>query len=134
MLADPSLKTVAIEAEPERAERIARNARNFGVPDLRVVGGPAPHALAGLEAPHAIFVGGGGTDPGVMEAALTALRPGGRLVANAVSLEMEQVLLAHFAERGGELVRLSVAQAAPLGGMTGWRPAMPITQWRWSKP
>ncbi|QYO77824.1 precorrin-6y C5,15-methyltransferase (decarboxylating) subunit CbiE [Devosia salina] len=134
MLADPSLKTVAIEAEPERAERIARNARNFGVPDLRVVGGPAPHALAGLEAPHAIFVGGGGTDPGVMEAALTALRPGGRLVANAVSLEMEQVLLALFAERGGELVRLSVAQAAPLGGMTGWRPAMPITQWRWSKP
>lgn len=134
MLADPSLKTIAIEAEPERAERIARNARSFGVPDLRVVGGPAPHALAGLEAPHAIFVGGGGTDAGVMEAALTALRPGGRLVANAVSLEMEQVLLALFAERGGDLVRLAVAQAAPLGGMTGWRPAMPITQWRWSKP
>lgn len=134
MLADPSLRTIAIEAEPERAERIARNARNFGVPDLRVVGGPAPHALAGLEAPHAIFVGGGGTDPSVMEAALTALRPGGRLVANAVSLEMEQVLLALFAERGGELVRLAVAQAAPLGGMMGWRPAMPITQWRWSKP
>lgn len=134
MLADPSLRTIAIEAEPERAERIARNARSFGVPDLRVVGGPAPHALAGLEAPHAIFVGGGGTDPGVMEAALTALRPGGRLVANAVSLEMEQVLLALFAERGGDLVRLAVAQAAPLGGMTGWRPAMPITQWRWSKP
>ena len=134
MLSDPSLRAVAIEAEPERAERIARNARSFGVPDLRVVGGPAPHALAGLEAPHAIFVGGGGTDPGVMEAALTALRPGGRLVANAVSLEMEQVLLTLHAERGGELVRLSVAQAAPLGGMMGWRPAMPITQWRWSKP
>ena len=134
MLSDPSLRAVAIEAEPERAERIARNARSFGVPDLRVVGGPAPHALAGLEAPHAIFVGGGGTDPGVMEAALTALRPGGRLVANAVSLEMEQVLLTLHAERGGELVRLSVAQAAPLGGMMGWRPSMPITQWRWSKP
>lgn len=134
MLADPSLKTIAIEAEPARAERIARNARSFGVPELRVVGGPAPHVLAGLEAPHAIFVGGGGTDPGVMEAAVTALRTGGRLVANAVSLEMEQVLLTLHAERGGELVRLAVAHAAPLGGMTGWRPAMPITQWRWSKP
>lgn len=134
MLADPSLRCIAIESEPERAARIARNARSFGVPDLRVIDGPAPHVLAGLDAPHAIFVGGGGSDPGVMEAAMTALRPGGRLVANAVSLEMEQALLALHAERGGELVRVSVAQAAALGSMSGWRPAMPITQWRWSKP
>lgn len=133
MLADASLRTIAIESEPLRAERIARNARHFGVPDLRVVSGPAPAALAGLDAPHAIFVGGGGSEDGVMEAAMTALRPGGRLVANAVSLEMEQVLLAHHAEKGGELVRLSVAHAAPLGEMSGWRPAMPITQWRWNK-
>lgn len=134
MLADPSLKAIAIEGEPERAERIGRNARNFGVPDLRVVSGRAPAALAGLDAPHAIFVGGGGTDAGVMEAAMAALRPGGRLVANAVSLEMEQMLLALANQHGGDLIRLSVAQAAPLGGMTGWRPAMPITQWRWCKP
>lgn len=134
MLSGTSLRTVAVEADPERAERIARNARNFGVPDLRVVEGLAPTALAGLEAPHAVFVGGGGTDPGVMETVMAELRPGGRLVANAVSLEMEQVLLALHDQHGGELVRLAVAQAAPLGGMTGWRPAMPITQWRWSKP
>jgi precorrin-6Y C5,15-methyltransferase (decarboxylating) len=134
MLADPTLKAIAIEGEPERAERIVRNARHFGVPDLRVVSGAAPGALAGLEAPHAIFVGGGGTEPGLMDAAMTALRPGGRLVANAVSLEMEQALLALHHQHGGELVRLSVAQATPLGTMTGWRPAMPITQWRWSKP
>lgn len=134
MLADASLRAVAIESEPERAQRIARNARAFGVPDLHVVEGRAPHVLAGLEPPHAIFIGGGGTDPGVMDAAISALRPGGRLVANAVSLEMEQSLLALHAKHGGELVRLSVAQAAPLGTMTGWRPAMPITQWRWSKP
>ncbi|SMQ60486.1 precorrin-6Y C5,15-methyltransferase (decarboxylating) [Devosia lucknowensis] len=134
MLADPSMRAVAIEAEPERAARIARNARHLGVPDLQLVEGPAPFALAGLDAPHAIFVGGGGTSNGVIDAALAALRPGGRLVANAVSLEMEQVLLALFAQHGGELVRLSVAQAAPLGEMTGWRPAMPITQWRWTKP
>ncbi|MBJ3785079.1 precorrin-6y C5,15-methyltransferase (decarboxylating) subunit CbiE [Devosia sediminis] len=134
MLADPSLKAVAIEADADRAERILRNARNFGVPDLRVVTGTAPEALAGLEPPNAIFVGGGGTDLGVMDAAMTALRPGGRLVANAVSLEMEQVLLALHDQNGGDLIRLAVAQAAPLGGMTGWRPALPITQWRWTKP
>ena len=133
MLTDPSLRAIAIESEPERAERIARNARNFGVPDLRVVSGVAPSALLGLEAPHAIFVGGGGTHPDVMEAAIEALRPGGRLVANAVSLEMEQVLLSLCDRQGGDLVRVSVAQAAPLGGMTGWRTAMPITQWRWKK-
>ena len=128
MLADPSLRAIAIEGEPDRAERIARNARSFGVPDLHVVTGPAPLALVGLDEPHAIFVGGGGTDPGVMQAAMAALRPGGRLVANAVSLEMEHVLLALRDQQGGELVRYGVAQAGPLGDMTGWRTAMPITQ------
>jgi precorrin-6Y C5,15-methyltransferase (decarboxylating) len=68
-----------------------------------------------------------------MDAAMSALRPDGRLVANAVSLEMEQALLTLHARHGGELVRLSVAQAVPLGAMSGWRPSMPITQWRWSK-
>jgi len=134
MLADPSLRTIAIEPHAERAARIARNACNFGVPNLRVVEGKAPEALTGLEPPHAIFVGGGGSDPGVMETALTALRPNGRLVANAVTLEMEQVLLELHAKHGGELKRIAVSQAEALGSMTGWRPAMPITQWRWTKP
>jgi precorrin-6Y C5,15-methyltransferase (decarboxylating) len=134
MLADSSLRAIAIEADAERAGRIARNAGAFGVPDLRVVEGTAPAALVGLEPPHAIFIGGGGTDAGVVDAALGALRPGGRLVANAVTLEMEQVLLTLQSQHGGELVRLSVAQASPIGSMSGWRPAMPITQWRWTKP
>lgn len=134
MLAHPSLKAVAIESAPDRAARIARNARAFGVPDLRVLEGSAPQMLTGLEPPHAIFVGGGGTDPGVMEAAISALRNGGRLVANAVTLEMERVLLTCQHQHGGDLVRLSLSHATPLGTMQGWRPAMPITQWRWSKP
>jgi len=134
MLADPSLAALAIEPHPERAARIARNAAAFGVPDLRVVEGTAPSALADLPPPHAIFVGGGGSDPGVMDAAIAALRPGGRLLANAVTLEMEQVLLALHASHGGELARISVSRAEPIGTMTGWRPAMPITQWRWKKP
>lgn len=133
MLADPSLRAIAIEDNAARAERIARNAASFGVPDLRVITGRAPEALAGLDAPHAIFIGGGGSEPGVMETAIAALRPGGRLVANAVTLEMEQALLALHTRHGGDLVRLSIAHAEPLGTMTGWRPAMPITQWRWVK-
>ena len=133
MLADPSLRAIAIEADAERAARMARNAARFGVPDLAIITGTAPDALVGLEPPHAIFIGGGGSDPGVLDAAITALRPGGRLVANAVTLELEALLLAKQAKLGGSLTRLSVERADAIGSMTGWRPAMPITQWTWVK-
>lgn len=134
MLADPSLRAIAIESEPLRAERAGRNARAFGVPDLRLVVGKAPEALANLPVPDAVFIGGGGSDDGVMAAAMHGLRPGGRLVANAVTLEMEALLLTLHATHGGELARLSFSAAEPLGGMLGWRSAMPITQWVWVKP
>ena len=134
MLAHPSLRAVAVEANGERAARIRRNAAACGVPGLAVVEGAAPAALQGLAAPDAIFIGGGGSDPGVLETALEALRPGGRLVANAVTLEMEALLLARHAALGGELSRIAIARAAPLGAMQGWRPAMPVTQWSWKKP
>jgi precorrin-6Y C5,15-methyltransferase (decarboxylating) len=136
MLADPSLRAVAIEAHPERAARIGRNALVFGVPDLRVVEGTAPEALQGLgdlPAPDAIFIGGGGSDAGMLEAALSALKPGGRLVANAVTTQMEAVLLAAHATHGGSLTRIDIARASPVGTMTGWRPAMPVTQWSVTK-
>lgn len=134
MLADPSLRAIAIEGHAERAARIRRNAGSFGVPGLAVVEGTAPQALAGLAAPDAVFIGGGGSEAGVMEAAIDGLKPGGRLVANAVTTEMEVVLLAHHARLGGSLVRIDIARAAPVGKMTGWRPAMPVTQWSWVKP
>lgn len=133
MLADRSLKAIAIEQAPERAARIARNATNFGVPQLALVEGAAPAALTALPAPDAIFIGGGGSQAGVMDAAITALKRGGRLVANAVTLEMEALLLAEYAARGGALTKIEIARAAPVGGMSGWRPAMPVTQWRWTK-
>ena len=133
MLADPSLKAIAIEANADRAARITRNATRFGVPDLDVIVGSAPQALGGLEPPHAIFIGGGGSDPGVLDAAIAALRPGGRVVANAVTLEFEALLLAKHAELGGSLTRIDIARADAIGSMTGWRAAMPITQWAWVK-
>ena len=134
MLRHPAMRAVAIEARPERAARIRRNAAALGVPDLAVVEGAAPAALAGLPAPDAVFIGGGISAPGLLSAALEALAPGGRLVANAVTLEAEAVLLAAFAARGGSLRRLSVARADPVGGLHGWRAAMPVTQWTWTKP
>lgn len=134
MLAHPSLRAIAIEAEPTRAARIGRNAAACGVPGLVVVEGAAPRALARLEQPDAIFIGGGGSDAGVLSAAIKALPSGGRLVANAVTLEMEALLLAQNTKLGGDLTRIAISRASPVGAMQAWRPAMPITQWSWVKP
>ncbi|WP_201305909.1 precorrin-6y C5,15-methyltransferase (decarboxylating) subunit CbiE [Roseomonas harenae] len=134
MLADQSLRAVAVESRADRATRTRRNALALGVPGLRVVEGEAPTALEGLPIPDAIFLGGGASDPGVLDAALAALRPGGRFVANAVTLETEALLLARRATLGGEMLRLAVSHAVPVAGMTGWRAAMPVTQWVWDKP
>ncbi len=130
-----SLRAIAIEADPARAARIARNAAALGVPGLRVVEGRAPAALAGLDRArrHLRRLRCDRRRPS-LDAAIAALRPGGRLVVNAVTLESEAALLARHAALGGDLIRIAIARAEPLGGLTGWRPAMPITQWRWVKP
>lgn len=134
MLRHPTLRAIAVEARPDRADRIRRNAEALGVPGLDVREATAPGGLAGLPKPDAIFLGGGGTDPGVLEAAIGALAPGGRLVANGVTLAMQALLAETAGSLGGSLVTLSVARAVPVGGMTAWRPAMPVVQWSWAKP
>jgi precorrin-6Y C5,15-methyltransferase (decarboxylating) len=134
LLQHRSLRAVGIEARGDRADRAARNAAALGVPELEIVQGQAPEALAGLARPDAVFIGGGMMDDGVFEAAWSALKPGGRLVANAVSLETEARLAFYFQQFGGDLIRLQVARADRVGTMSGWRPAMPVTQWRVRKP
>jgi len=134
MLVDPSMRAVAIEHRADRAARIRRNAAAFGVPGLEVMEGAAPAALSGLATPDAVFVGGGAGDTGVLDTAARALRPGGRLVVNAVTLETEALLLARHAALGGELIRIAISRADAVGQMAGWRPAMPVTQWLWVKP
>ncbi|MFI0238335.1 precorrin-6y C5,15-methyltransferase (decarboxylating) subunit CbiE [Streptomyces sp. NPDC016845] len=129
----PSCRAYAVERDPARAERIGRNAARLGVPRLTVVTGPAPDALAQLPAPDAVFIGGGLTAPGLLERCWAALPVGGRLVANTVTLESEALLAAWYRRHGGELVRLAVAHAVPVGGFTGWRQAMPVTQWSATK-
>ncbi|EGD41243.1 precorrin-6Y C5,15-methyltransferase [Nocardioidaceae bacterium Broad-1] len=132
MRAHPSCTTTAIEASPERAARIARNATRLGVPGLAVVEGRAPDALAGLRSPDAIFIGGGATRPGVLDTCLAALRPGGRLVVHGVTLETEQLLARQHAELGGELTRISAESVDTIGTFRGWAPQRTVVQWAYS--
>ncbi|SBW78533.1 Precorrin-6Y C(5,15)-methyltransferase [decarboxylating] [Pseudomonas veronii 1YdBTEX2] len=127
MRAHPSCRALAIEADAGRQGLIEHNRDALGVPGLQLVRGTAPAALGGLETPDAIFIGGGVTRDGVLETCWQHLRPGGRLVANAVTLQSEMTLMAWRAQHGGELTRLHVAQAQPLGEFDTWRQALPIT-------
>ncbi|MEU2298249.1 precorrin-6y C5,15-methyltransferase (decarboxylating) subunit CbiE [Streptomyces antibioticus] len=129
MRAHPSCRAVSVERDPVRAERITRNADRLGVPGLRVVTASATDALPELPTPDAVFIGGGLTSPGLLDACWEALPAGGRLVANTVTLESEALLADARRRHGGDLVRLTVAHAVPVGGFTGWRQAMPVTQW-----
>lgn len=129
MRAHPSCWAVAVESDPVRAGRIVGNAGSLGVPALRVVTGPAPEALADLPVPDAIFVGGGITREGVLDTCWAALRPGGRMVANGVTVESESALAVAQRRFGGSLVRMQVSRAEPVGGFLGWRPGMAVTIW-----
>lgn len=134
MRAHPSCRAIAIEADDGRQQLIQHNRDALGVPALQLVAGAAPQALAGLEPPEAIFIGGGVTVAGVLEQCWQALKPGGRLIANAVTLQSEARLVAFREQHGGELTRISVAQAQPLGDFDTWRSALPITMLQVRKP
>jgi precorrin-6B C5,15-methyltransferase / cobalt-precorrin-6B C5,C15-methyltransferase len=133
ILCDPANRAIAIEAKAERAGRIARNARSLGTPALTIVEGSAPDCLTGLEQPSAIFVGGGASSPGLLDRALDALAAGGRLVVNAVTLEGQAELTKRHKRFGGDLTQIHIARADPVGRFNGWRPAMPVVQWRVEK-
>lgn len=126
--AAPDTEAHAIEPDPDRRALAKQNAMQLGAPRLRLVEGRAPEALRELPAPDAVFIGGG-LSRDLAKAALAALRPHGRLVAHAVTLESEAILADLQADLGGHLTRISVERAAPVGRMRGWRPAMPVTQW-----
>jgi precorrin-6Y C5,15-methyltransferase (decarboxylating) len=129
MRAHRTCRAIAVESNPGRAAGIAANADALGVPALEVVTGRAPDALAGLPTPDVVFIGGGVTREGVFDACWAALPSGGRLVANAVTVEAETVLAAGQARFGGALARVQVSRAEPVGGFLGWRPSMPVTIW-----
>jgi precorrin-6Y C5,15-methyltransferase (decarboxylating) len=134
MRAHPACRAIAIEANEGRQAHIRHNRDVLGVPALQLVAGHAPEALDGLPAADAIFIGGGVTVPGLLEQCWAALKPGGRLLANAVTIQSEAALVAFRERQGGELLRLTVAQAQPLGGFDTWRAALPITLLAVRKP
>jgi precorrin-6B C5,15-methyltransferase / cobalt-precorrin-6B C5,C15-methyltransferase len=125
---------VAIERHSARAAVIARNAARLGVPGVRIIAGIAPEALDGLPVPDAIFAGGGIGEPGLLPLLWTRLRPGGRLVANVVTAEGETRLLDWHTSYGGELTRLVISRAEPLGPRHLWRSLAPVTQLAVTKP
>lgn len=129
LLADPMNRAIGFEQNAERAARAKRNSKALGVPQLVVLEGEAPAILEGMDAPDAVFIGGGAGEPGMVETVWNILKPGGRLVMNAVSLESEAILLAAQKQYGGALIRISVERAEAVGSMTGWKPAMTVTQW-----
>lgn len=134
MRAHPSCRALAIEADAGRQQLIEHNRDTLGVPGLQLIRGSAPQALAGLERPDAIFIGGGVTRDGVLATCWERLKPGGRLVANAVTLQSEMTLMDWRQRHGGELTRIHVAQAQPLGEFDTWRQALPITLLELHKP
>jgi precorrin-6B C5,15-methyltransferase / cobalt-precorrin-6B C5,C15-methyltransferase len=127
--AEPTVRAIAVEQHDERFQRIADNAARLGVPALKVIHGTAPQALTGLDPPDAVFVGGGVSIPGLLEACWQPLVPGGRIVANTVTLEGERRLAEMRDLHGGSLRRISIEHAGPLGSLTAWRPQLPIVQW-----
>ena len=132
-----SCRAIAVERNSQRIANITENAATLGTPHLAIVEGEVPAALAGLAPPDAVFVGGGLSDPGVVAACWDHLAAGGRLVANAVTLEGEQALMALHAEHGGGLTRLEISRAqgiGRIGRLTGWKPFRPVTQWAVTKP
>jgi precorrin-6Y C5,15-methyltransferase (decarboxylating) len=131
---DRRCRARTFEADETRRVRIERNAARHGVSRSLVVDGAAPDAFPADETPDAVFVGGGLTDPGMVDACWAALRPGGRLVANAVTVESEHLVVTEQRSRGGDLRRIHLESAAPLGTMTAWRPVLPVTQWIARKP
>ena len=134
MRAHPGCRALAIEADEGRQLLIEYNRDALGVPGLQLVRGSAPQALTGLERPDAIFIGGGVTREGVLDTCWAGLKPGGRLIANAVTLQSEMTLMAWREQHGGELTRIHIAQAQPLGDFDTWRQALPITLLDVTKP
>jgi precorrin-6B C5,15-methyltransferase / cobalt-precorrin-6B C5,C15-methyltransferase len=127
-------RAVAIEQHPQRLQNIAVNAANLGVPNLQIISGQAPLALSGLAAPDAIFIGGGFTIAGVFEACWQALKPGGKLVVNGVTVETEQLIFQLQQQYGGRLDRIAAQRAEPVGKFLGWKALNPVTQWCANKP
>jgi precorrin-6Y C5,15-methyltransferase (decarboxylating) len=126
-------RAIAIEPHATRLQHIADNAASLGTPDLKIIAGTAPAALKDLPPPDAVFIGGGLTTENLLATCWQALRAGGRLVTNAVTVDSEQMLLQWHRQCGGELTRIAIQRAEPIGKFLGWKAMVPVTQWAVTK-
>lgn len=129
MRSHPRCRAIAIEQNSSRLNYIADNATALGTPNLKIIAGKAPDILKDLPAPDAIFIGGGVTAEGLFDICWQALRTGGRLVANVVTIEGEQILFEWYKKVGGNFSRITIQRAEPIGKFLGWRAMAPVTQW-----
>ncbi len=129
LLRSPANRAIGFEKNPQRAARAARNSLVLGVPDLQIIEGNAPEILQGIEPPDAVFIGGGAGNPQTIEVAWNALKSGGRLVVNSVTLETESVVIAACKQYGGSIIRIGIERSEAVGTMTSLRPAMSVLQW-----
>ncbi|MBD2255088.1 precorrin-6y C5,15-methyltransferase (decarboxylating) subunit CbiE [Nostoc parmelioides] len=129
MRTHPRCQAIAIEQNSSRLQYIADNAAALGTPNLKIIAGKAPHVLRDLPTPDAIFIGGGVTATGLFDICWQALRPGGRLIANVVTIEGEQTLFQWYEKVGGSFTRIAIQRAEPIGKFLGWRAMAPVTQW-----
>lgn len=112
-------RVFAVEREEEGVKLIKANREKFHLSVIEVVAGEAPAALQGLPAPDRVVVGGSG---GRLQEILTfvdgVLKPGGRIVVPALTLETVQDTAVFFREKGyeWEMVQLTVARGRQVGG------------------
>lgn len=133
LLSHPANRAIGFEKNEGRAARAAQNAKNLGVPHLQIMVGGAPEILADAQTPDAIFIGGGAGNEALIDFAYNALKTGGRLVINAVTLETESALISAHKKYGGNIIRIGIDRAEVVGSMTGLRPAMRVMQWSVNK-
>lgn len=134
MRAARGAQAIAFENNAERLGMIAANADALGTPRLKVVAGEMPETLEGQPRPDAVFIGGGIWIPGVFEKAWNALKPGGNMVANVVTIEGDLHLYDLHEKHGGDIVRIEISNLAYVGRLRALKPRMAVTQWRTVKP
>jgi precorrin-6Y C5,15-methyltransferase (decarboxylating) len=128
VLSDKSLGATAVERDPSRCAIIAQNVKDLGLDNLSILVGSNLELISALRPPNAVFIGGGLTKE-LMKKLWMIIPEKTRLVANSVTLETEMILQNAFNEYGGNLVRVEISTARPIGSKNLWQPAYPITQW-----
>ncbi len=132
----PLGRIFAIEKNAEDVEIVRANVAKFAVPHVTVVHARAPERLDEMPDPDAVFVGGsGGSLREILSIAAVRLRPAGRIVVNAITLDTlhETVSVCRELPLAHEAILVSIARSKPLLDMMSFEALNPVyivTAWR----